>query len=242
MERLTDHVVRLGTWIVNWYLLADDEGVTVIDGAVPAYSRQLEPGLAELGRSLDDVKAIVLTHAHADHVGVVRKLQARLGIPVYVHRADRDLATTAKSFGRNDGSMLPYLRRPMTYRLLFELGRNGGMIPQKIENVTVFDDGDELPVPGRPHAIHSPGHTDGHTSFVAGDVLFAGDALCTLNPLTGERGPQLMPSAFNRSTEQALASLDNLVGTHASLLVPGHGDPVREPNGAIGQARTRGAT
>lgn len=242
VQRLNENVVRIGTWIVNWYLVADDDGVTVIDAAVPGYRSQLGPGLRELGRKLTDVRAVVLTHAHADHVGCAEGLRTELDIPVYVHQADMDLATTRKAFGKNDGSMLPYLKYPMSYKLMFELGRNGGMKPPPIGDVRTYAEGNELPVPGRPHAIHTPGHTDGHCSLVAADVLFAGDAICTLNPLTGSRGPQLMPTAFNRSTKQAQESLDKLVGTHASLLAPGHGDPAREPNAAVDEARKRGPT
>lgn len=242
VQRLNDNAVRIGTWIVNWYLVADDDGVTVIDAAVPGYRSQLGPGLQELGRTLTDIKAVVLTHAHADHVGCAEQLRAELGIPVYVHQADMELATTGKAFGKNDGSMLPYFKYPMSYKLMFELGRNGGMKPPPIGDVRTYAEGNELPVPGRPHAIHTPGHTDGHCSLVAAGILFTGDALCTLNPLTGRRGPQLMPSAFNRSTSQAQASLDKLVGTHAALLAPGHGDPVREPNAAVEEAKKRGPT
>ena len=68
------------------------------------------------------------------------------------------------------------------------------------------------------------GHTDGHSSLVAGEVLFAGDAICTLNPLTGKRGPQLMPGAFNNSTAVALASVNRLAGTGTTVVLPGHGE------------------
>src|SRR6266550_1167103 len=65
-RKLADGVVRLGTSYVNWYLVADDSGVTVVDAGVAGYSDQLEPGLKLLGRSLGDVRAFVLTHGDAD--------------------------------------------------------------------------------------------------------------------------------------------------------------------------------
>jgi glyoxylase-like metal-dependent hydrolase (beta-lactamase superfamily II) len=108
--------------------------------------------------------------------------------------------------------------------------------------VTSFDDGDDLPVPGRLRAIHTPGHTEGHAAFVSGDVLITGDALCTLNRLTGERGPQVLPAAVSSSVDESLASLDKLVDTGAGLLLSGHGDPQREPNGAVADAKRRGPT
>ena len=77
---------------------------------------------------------------------------------------------------------------------------------------------------------------------MSGEVLITGDALCTLNPLTGERGPQVLPAAVSSSVDESLASLDKLVGTGASLLLPGHGNPQREPDGAVADAKRRGPT
>ena len=242
VERLNDNVVRCGTWIVNWYLLADDDGVTVVDAAVTKYRPQLEPGLAALGRTTADVKAIVLTHCHNDHIGFAEQLRTELSIPVYIHEIDAGPATTGQSSGATEGSIGPYLRYPGFYRAAFALASGGGLKAAPIGEVTTFTDGEELPVPGRPRAIHTPGHSDGHCALVAGETLFAGDAFCTLNPLTGKRGPQLMPPPFNRSTEQARASLDKLLGTGASVAAPGHGNPSREPDAAIGQARRSAST
>ena len=88
-QKLADGVVRLGTPIVNWYLVADDSGVTVVDAAVAGYSDQLEPGLKLLGRSLDDVRAFVLTHGDTDHVGVAAKMQKEGDqTPIHLHPAD----------------------------------------------------------------------------------------------------------------------------------------------------------
>jgi glyoxylase-like metal-dependent hydrolase (beta-lactamase superfamily II) len=240
VARINDHVVRCGTWIVNWYLVGDDDGVTVVDAAAPGYRSQLGRGLRELGRTLTDVKAVVLTHGHADHVGFAEQLRTELDIPVYVHRGDRDLATSGKPFGYRERSMLPYYRYPMSFKLVYELGKNGALLPNPIGEVRTFDTDDELPVPGRLRVIHTPGHTDGHCVFVTHGTLIAGDAICTLNPLTGARGPQILPAALNADTDATLAALDRLVGTGAEVLLPGHGDPVREPNAAVEQAQRRG--
>lgn len=241
-QTIADGVVRLGSFIVNWFLVADADGVTIVDAAVPGYFDQLDDGLRALGRNRDDVKALILTHAHADHVGVAERVRTELRVPIYVHDGDRELATTGKAFGKNEGSMLPYFRYPMSYRLLWELGRNGGSKPPPIAEVQPLADGDVLPLPGKPRVIHTPGHTNGHVVFVANGVLFGGDAICTLNPLTGKRGPQILPKALDHSTAQTLESLDRLTGTGATLLAPGHGDPVQDPDAAAAAAKQRGVT
>jgi glyoxylase-like metal-dependent hydrolase (beta-lactamase superfamily II) len=242
IETVADGVVRLGTWIVNWYLLEEHGRVTVVDAAVPGYRDQLSPGLAKLGRSDSDVAAVVLTHAHGDHVGVAELLRSELNVPVYIHAGDAELARTGKRVGKNESSVLPYLRHPMAWKLFWELGSNGGSKPVPIKEVQTFADGDELDVPGRPRVVHTPGHTDGHCAFVSGETVFAGDSICELNPLTGSRGPQPMPRAFNRDSEQALRSLDKLVGTGGRLLLPGHGEPIHEPQTAVETAKRVGST
>src|SRR5437870_9399440 len=84
-------ILRMGTPLINWYLVADDDGVTVVDAGAPAYHSQLEPGLAQLGRTIADVRAVVLTHGDADHKGFAEKLRKERGVPVHVHAADAAL-------------------------------------------------------------------------------------------------------------------------------------------------------
>jgi glyoxylase-like metal-dependent hydrolase (beta-lactamase superfamily II) len=243
--QLSDGVVRLGTDIVNWYLVEDAGRVTVVDAAVRGYRPQLDEGLHLLGRAPADVAAVVLTHAHADHVGCAELLRTELGVPVFVHGADEELAKTAKAFGKNEASLLPYLRHAAAWKLLVGLARGGGLRPVRIGDVQAIADGEVLDVPGRPRVIHTPGHTDGHCALYFADrgVLAVGDLLATWNPLTGGRGPQLMPRAFNRSSRQMLDSLARIEDVDAELVVFGHGDPWEDgPRSAIEHARDVGPT
>ena len=235
-----DGITRLGSWIVNWYAVEDGGRWTVLDAGAPGHFPQLEAH----GISPDAVEAVVLTHAHADHVGVANQLREH-GARVYVHADDEQLATTAKSFGKNEGSMLPYLRHATAWKLLAHLARNGALKPQKIPEVTTFRDGDVLDVPGRPRAIHTPGHTSGHACFVLEEhgTLVVGDLLCSLNPLTGRRGPQLMPSAFNLSSAKILDSLTRIEELDTPTLLFGHGEPWTEGAAtAVERAREVGRT
>jgi glyoxylase-like metal-dependent hydrolase (beta-lactamase superfamily II) len=59
-------------------------------------------------------------------------------------------------------------------------------------------------------------------------VLFAGDALCTWNPLTGRPGPQIMPAAFTVSVAGELEALARIEGLDAAIVLPGHGNPWTE--------------
>ncbi len=90
--------------------------------------------------------------------------------------------------------------------------------------------------------IPTPGHTPGHCAFYfeAHRALFVGDAMCAWSPMTGRRGPQLMPRPFNESNQTALQSLDALEPIDADIMLFGHGDPWTSGVGAaVGQARAQ---
>jgi glyoxylase-like metal-dependent hydrolase (beta-lactamase superfamily II) len=241
VTKLSERVVRLGSPYVNWYLLEDGGRLTVVDAGAPGYRPQLGEACRLLGREESDVAAVVLTHAHADHVGVAEQLRTELGVPVLVHAGDEQLATTGKAMGKNEGSTLPYLRHAAAWKLIWELGRNGALKPRPVQEVQTFADGDTLDVPGRLRVVHTPGHTDGHCSLVSADAVFVGDAVVSYNPLTGTRGAQLMPKSFTHDVAQALDSLDRLTALDGPLL-PGHGEPMPSPADAVEQARRRGPT
>lgn len=227
--KLVDGVHRLGTSLVNWYVVEDEGRLTVVDAGLPAYRPQLDEALSALGLGLGDLEAVILTHAHGDHMGVAEALRTEAGVPVHVHEADENLARTGKQ-PKRERSLLPYLRHPHALKLMGHLVRAGVMKTPQLGEVSTFADGAVLDVPGRPRAIHAPGHTAGCVvfHFERHGALLAGDVLCELNPLTGRRGPQVPPGAFNDSSAQALESLGRIESIDAPLVAFGHGEPWRE--------------
>src|ERR1700745_1277967 len=83
---------RIGSDVVNSYLVVDGDDVTVIDAGLPGYWRLLEAELASIGKSLDNVRALVLTHGDTDHIGFAARLHREKGIPAYLHPTDADRA------------------------------------------------------------------------------------------------------------------------------------------------------
>ena len=227
---------RLGNELVNYYLVEDGGERMVVDAGLPGFLGGLDDFLA--GRP---VGAVLLTHAHGDHVGIAEPLRRR-GATVHVHEGDAEMARTAKYPGGERG-MRRYFRYGATWSLLWMGLRNGAMRSVKIEQVTPFGDDAALDLPGRPQVIPTPGHSDGHVAFHFPDrgALIAGDALCTRNPLTGRMGPQLMPGAFSVSSPQAMDSLGRIESLESRVLLPGHGEPWTDSVAtAVARAREAG--
>jgi glyoxylase-like metal-dependent hydrolase (beta-lactamase superfamily II) len=231
----------LGTEIVNWYLVEAEGRLVAVDSGLPKFEQTLDVDLNAIGRKREDVDAVVLTHSDGDHTGLAPVFR-EAGARVLIH-ADDDATLRKPGPKSGDGSpihLVPYMVRPSFWRFMGHMTKRGGARPPKIEGAETYADGDVLDVPGNPRVIHTPGHTPGHSSllFERLGVLFAGDALCTWNPLTGERVPQLMPAAFNTSNVQAVQSLSALIHVDAEFMVCGHGEPwVGSPADAVARAR-----
>ncbi len=223
LQQVAEGVHRLGTDWVGWYLYDVDGAVTVVDCGFPGYFDQLPTALTALGRSLDAVAAVVLTHYHSDHVGSAERIRLEAGATVFAPAGD----AAGVRGGRTPipGGMLQSLWRPRMVRYMTHAVRNGGAKAPPVREVQTYGDGDVLDVPGGLRAVHTPGHTGGHCSLLAegAGVLFAGDALATVSFLSGETGPQLV--AFNEDAERARDSLSRLEGLPANVVVVGHGSP-----------------
>src|SRR5215831_4826532 len=91
--KVSPGIWRAGTRFVNWYIVdCGSRGITLVDAGLPAYERKLARSLGEIGRDARDIRAVILTHGHLDHIGMAAAL-ARLGASVYLHPADAKLAS-----------------------------------------------------------------------------------------------------------------------------------------------------
>jgi glyoxylase-like metal-dependent hydrolase (beta-lactamase superfamily II) len=212
---------RLGSSLANSYLVEDGGEITIIDAGLPGYWADLPAALASMGRSLDDVRAVVLTHGDSDHVGFAERIRRERGIPVFVHEAD---AARARFEVRKPSTGWgPVKVRPLAGFLWYTARKGGLRIPPLTEVVT-FGDATTLDVPGAPRIVHLPGHTPGSVAIVVPgvDAVFVGDAMTTRSVLTGEQGPRLAP--FTIEPNAALASLGRLESIEARWVLPGHGE------------------
>jgi glyoxylase-like metal-dependent hydrolase (beta-lactamase superfamily II) len=116
----------------------------------------------------------------------------------------------------------------------------GVMKLEHLDKVDTFSDGDRIDLPGHPVAVHTPGHTEGHTMFHLAErgLLFTGDGLITMDLIGSSRGPQLIEQRFNLDHQMARSSLGRIVDLEADLLLPGHGAPWKgSPSEAVALVR-----
>jgi glyoxylase-like metal-dependent hydrolase (beta-lactamase superfamily II) len=211
---------RVGSDIVNSYLIVEKDGVTIIDAGLPGHWKALEAELAAIGKSLGDVRALILTHGDTDHIGFAARLHRETGIAAYIHKADVDRAhLTVKKPNSGWG---PVKIGPLAGFLWYSAHHGGLRIRPATELQTVADN-EVLDVPGSPRIIHTPGHTPGSLAVhvPAVGALFIGDTMTTRNVLTGVTGSK--PAPFTLEPEQAVASLDRLEDVDATWVLPGHG-------------------
>ena len=204
--RLADGVWRIptvpGDMINSFALAGSDGGVTVIDAGLrlPLARKRLTAGLAAIGAAPADVRRVVVTHAHPDHVGGLAALVAQTGCGVYAHERE--------SVYLRDGRG-PRTSRGSTRRF------------PKVTVTTEFRHGELLP--GGLRAVHTPGHTPGHTALLHEEtgVLFTGDAV-----IHG-RGVRYAPAFLCTDAERSRESADHLGELDFDVAAFAHGPELR---------------
>jgi glyoxylase-like metal-dependent hydrolase (beta-lactamase superfamily II) len=221
---------RIADAFVNFYLVEADDGLVLVDAGLPSSWGVLDEAIA--GRWAD-LKALVITHPHFDHVGVARRLQTERGIPAFVPAGDANIAKHPLVYPFERLPLL-YLATPGFRRVVLEFLRARAPLTRGLKEFETYEAGATLP--GGLEVVPTPGHTPGHMSLLRGDTLIAGDAIVTLNPYTGQSGPRIVSKAATADSDQALRSLDAIEATGAQTILPGHGDPWRG-GGAAGPRR-----
>jgi glyoxylase-like metal-dependent hydrolase (beta-lactamase superfamily II) len=222
MAAIAPGIRRIGSSKVNVYLIEEAGSVTIVDAGLPGYWSDLQAELDVMGRSLEDVRAVLLTHAHDDHIGFAERIRHDAGVGIRVHDDDAALARGDVKPKNEGGGSIRLV--PVLSFLAFAI-RKGYLRTKHVGEVMTFGDGATLDVPGSPTVVHVPGHTAGSAALhvPSRGALFVGDAFVTLNVVNGGTGPQLFPN-YNLDNRQAVASLARLEPIEARLILPGHGD------------------
>jgi glyoxylase-like metal-dependent hydrolase (beta-lactamase superfamily II) len=218
----------------NWYLIEDEGRLTVVDAGVPQSWESLLDALHRLGRRQADVAAVVLTHAHFDHLGFAERARTELEVPVYVHENDVPLTRHPLQYSHERPRSYYLATQPGGLKFVAAFVRARAFWPPPVRSVTRYTDG-VLPVPGSPRVVFMPGHTLGSCALHLADrdTVIAGDAVVTLDPYTGRTGPRIVARAATADSERNLRSLPALAATGARTVLVGHGEPWTDGAAAI---------
>ncbi|MHC5908416.1 MBL fold metallo-hydrolase [Streptomyces sp. S6] len=229
-----------GTYLVhgsntNWIILSDGDAVTLVDTGYPGDREALLASLAAVGSAPEAVAAVLVTHAHADHLGSAEFLRSAYGTPVYLHEAEVPHARREFLHQVTVGEVLRNGWRPGVLPWAVHAIRSGGTADTRVTSPETFPAAGALDLPGRPVPVHTPGHTLGHCAYhlPGTGVVISGDALVSGHPTSRRKGPQLLPDMFHHERERAVASLALFEELDGDVVLPGHG-PVHR--GDIGDA------
>ena len=200
---------------VNMYLIDAPGQLTLVDTGFPKSEGKVLDALRGLGRSPNDLKHIVLTHAHPDHIGSAAAIAKATGARTYIHALDAPIAERGAGF--RPMTAAPGLLANIMFRIFFR--PNTSLPAVRIDQR--LTDGDVLPIAGGLEVIHVPGHCAGQVALLWRErgVLFAADTCVNLFGL----GP---PIGYE---ERALGERSQrlLAGREFAIACFGHGNPLR---------------
>ncbi|MFF9340342.1 MBL fold metallo-hydrolase [Streptomyces sp. NPDC014773] len=209
----------------NWVIVKDGDSCTLVDAGYPGDREAVLASLRAVGLGPGAVTALLVTHAHNDHIGAAGYLRTAYGVPMLMHgeevpHARRDFLDQVSA-----GQVLARAWRPGVLPWAVRALRAGGTAHVPVPEPRPFPSAGPLDLPGRPVPLHTPGHTRGHCAYHLphSGILITGDALVTAHPTSRTGGPQLLPGMFHADRPRALASLAVLEGVDAEVLLPGHG-------------------
>jgi glyoxylase-like metal-dependent hydrolase (beta-lactamase superfamily II) len=214
VKRVIDgvHLVPMG--MANAYLIEGNDGLTLIDAGYPHKETAVFEAIRKLGRSPHELKHLILTHGHPDHIGSAAAIVRETAARTYMHPLDITVAETGGPFRPLRAA--PGLLRRLLCKLLFHPDERVG--PVAIDQPLTA--GELLPIAGGFEVIHTPGHCAGQVALLwhPARMLFAGDVCMNVMGLGDPVGFEDLDQG--RVSQRKLASLSfDAAGF-------GHGEPI----------------
>lgn len=233
-EQIDDDVIRLSLpfqhGFVNSYLVLGTDGPRLIDTgpASSLGSSQLVAHLAALGMSIEDVKGILLTHSHQDHVGMAAQIARASGATVLIHHLEMAGDSTFASV-QPPQAWLRDLGLPATAP---STSRKESEVPPRIKLVS---GGESITFGPLQLELHwTPGHSPGLVCAFERErgLLFSTDHLLRAStPLAIRQRVDADP------VHEYMGSIEVIHGLPARRVLPGHGRSFPDLDAAIADAR-----
>ena len=206
------HIVPMG--MANAYLIEGDDGLTLIDAGFPNKEEAVFEAIRGLGRSPEQLRNLIFTHGHPDHIGSATAIVRETGARTYMHPLDIPMAESGGPF--RPMTPAPGLLRQVMCRLFFHPD-------ERVEPVGIdqpLSPGEILSIAGGIEVIHVPGHCAGQVALLwcPGGMLFAGDVCMNLMGLADPVGFEDLDEG--RASQRKLASLSFEAAGF------GHGKPI----------------
>jgi glyoxylase-like metal-dependent hydrolase (beta-lactamase superfamily II) len=193
----------------NCFIIVRDE-LTLIDTGMPKNSAKIVTYIQDiLNRKPTDIKTIVLTHFHIDHVGDASDLKKLSGAKVAIHEADADFVAERKP------QPVPGGVKGMIFKVLIPLLFGS----RPVEPDITLNDGDII---AGLTTLHTPGHTPGSICLFdpASKVLFAGDFLMF-------NGSKIGMGSSSSDISEVQQSISKIAALDFDIMLSGHGVPLR---------------
>lgn len=204
------------------YLWRDPAGLTLVDTGVAGSGPRIAEAIERLGHRPGEVRRVLLTHFHDDHVGSAADIAGWGDVSVYAHRADAPVI-------RGEAEGPPPVLADWEQRLLAKVSRQLPPGPPAPVHVQDLDEADVLDLGSgvRAVCVAVPGHTPGSVAFHLPEarVLFTGDTIA--------RGPDgtVMLGVFNVDPVLAATSFRRQARLDVDIACFGHGEPLTENAG-----------
>ena len=224
MKKIVEKAWLVPLGLANGVLLEGDDGeLVLVDAGFPDHEAAIFDALRTLDREPQELRHVVFTHAHPDHIGSAAAIVARTGAKTWMHPADVRIAESGGPFRPMSSS--PGLVQKIGFRLFWR--PNEPVAPIRIDEQ--IDDGETLPIAGGLEVIHTPGHSAGHVSLMwqNGRLLIVGDVGSNVAGVSD-------PLGFE-DREQGRRSQRQLASLHFEAAAFGHGRAI--PRDAVPRIR-----
>lgn len=222
-------VWRIKDVFVNMYLVhtPSDNKWVLVDAGLKTSAEKIKKVANHLFWPESTPSAIVLTHAHFDHTGSLRKLADEWDVPIYAHSLEKPYLTGVSSYPPPDPSVGGGLMSLLSFTY------PKGPIDVSDRLIVLPEDG-TIPVLPEWRYYHTPGHAPGHISLFRqrDKLLLAGDAFVTTNQesafsvMMQKREMHGPPKYFTYNWGSAERSVKLLADLEPDIAATGHGKPM----------------